>query len=365
MPSKLARNVPLEILGRALNIKTPLLVPSFSSKALADIGPVFEALKLDITESFLVSAYDISYGNLKLPSEALAEVLFLDSGGYEVSKDYDVMDPQYPSAEPKKWCQKDFQKVLQEIDTVMPTFVTAFDHPNERQSISQQINNAVETFKCFPDMGREILFKPETVNAPLVPIDSLIYHVRKFSEFDIVGITETELGSSVLDRMVSIARLRRAMDENNVKKPLHVYRSLDPVCTPLYFLAGADIFDGLSWIRFSYWKDMAVHHKNRSLLEFGPYERDERALIRCCAQNLYFLTNLKRRLDRYLLDRDEDVIGGEIMDHLCGSIVNKRRLKTGPLASFHSVKRSTMASVKDVQGGDVRASADGPAWWSA
>ena len=309
MPSNLARTLPLTIQGRELKVSTPLLVPSFSSKAGNDLNEIFEALKLSITESFLVSAYDVRYKRIAIPNNALAEVMFLDSGGYEVTKDFDVTDPYYPSPEPRPWTKDQYRDILEKVDPIMPTFVTSFDHPLERQSASQQVDAAIAVFKDFPGLGREILFKPEEEGQAYIPIPSLTAQVSRFSEFDIVGMTETELGGSVLERMANISRVRTAMDVNGVTKPLHIFGSLDPVCTPLYFLAGADIFDGLSWIRFSYQNDIAVYHKNHTPLQFGIVDSDRLSRFRSLDANLHYLSELKGRLRRYLLDMDEKRLG--------------------------------------------------------
>jgi hypothetical protein len=50
--------------------------------------------------------------------------------------------------------------------------------------------------------------------------------------------------------MKAIAKIRREMNRNDINIPIHVFGSLDPVTTPLYYMSGADIFDGLSWLRF-------------------------------------------------------------------------------------------------------------------
>lgn len=314
MPSMLARSINLTIRGEPQKVKTPLLIPSFSSKASVDITTIFEALRTSITETLLVSAYDIFYGKIELPVIAPAEVLFLDSGGYEVSKDYDIMDPQYadpgyPPPNQRGWDLEKHQQILEGIDPIIPTIATAFDHPDQRRSIPHQIDAALETFKHYSQLGREILIKPEAPDEEFVGISRLVAEVSRFREFDVIGITESELGKSVLDRMANIARIRSAMALEGVTKPLHIFGSLDPVCTPLYFLAGADIFDGLSWLRFSYWKDLAVYHRNRAPLEYGTGEREQRGLVRAYSANLYYLEELKQRFDRYLLDGDKEQLG--------------------------------------------------------
>ena len=285
------------------------MVPSFSSKAGTDVDEVFETLKRSITESFLVSAYDVKYEKITIPGNALAEVMFLDSGGYEVSKDIDVTDPYYPSPEPRPWTMERYRNVLEKADPIMPTFVTSFDHPLERKSISQQVDAAIETFRDFPGFGREILLKPEEVGQAYIPIDNLTAQVSRLSEFDIVGVTETELGESILERMTNISRVRTAMDVHGVTKPLHIFGSLDPVCSPLYFLAGADIFDGLSWIRFSYQGDLALYHKNSTPFQFGIVDGDGLNRFRSLDANLHYLSELKGRLRRYLRDGNESRLG--------------------------------------------------------
>ena len=309
MQSELARSMPLKIRGAPVNVKTPLLVPSFSSKAMLDVDRLFEELSPSITESFLISAYDLHYNFIQLPTCELAEVVFLDSGGYEAAKDHDKMDPLYDAGQTNAWTIEDYRSLLETVALIMPTFVTAFDHPAERRPIEEQVRIAVETFKAFPCVGREILFKPETNDQRFIPIRNLIAQIPCFSQFDIIGITEMELGGSTLDRMANIARLRIAMNNEDVDVPLHIFGSLDPVCTPLYFLAGADIFDGLSWVRFSYREDMAVYHKNHIPLQFGIKDSDELSLARSYDANLHSLSELKTRLMRYLLDGDEHRLG--------------------------------------------------------
>ena len=90
---------------------------------------------------------------------------------------------------------------------------------------------------------------------------------------------------------------------------MHIFGSLDPVCTPLYFLAGADIFDGLSWIRFSYRDDIAVYHKNNTPLRYGIGDSDRLSRYRSLDSNLHYLSELKGRFRRYLLDGDEKRLG--------------------------------------------------------
>ena len=51
-------------LGNFTELKTPILLPSFSSKGFPKVQKIIKACEEYITDEILVSAYDISYGNL-------------------------------------------------------------------------------------------------------------------------------------------------------------------------------------------------------------------------------------------------------------------------------------------------------------
>jgi hypothetical protein len=65
--------------------RTPLLVPSFSSKGFPEIKEIVGYSSELIEGPILVSAYDLHYGCIEGPFD-FASLIFLDSGGYEASK---------------------------------------------------------------------------------------------------------------------------------------------------------------------------------------------------------------------------------------------------------------------------------------
>jgi hypothetical protein len=71
--------------------RTPLLVPSFSSKGFPDISKILSVNSELISGPVLVSAYDLHYANIQPPFD-FASLIFLDSGGYEAAKDYQFSD---------------------------------------------------------------------------------------------------------------------------------------------------------------------------------------------------------------------------------------------------------------------------------
>src|SRR5258706_15857424 len=86
-------------------IETPLLVSSFSSKGFrfidkskssikSEVGELISSVSEFITESALVSAFDLKYylgagKDLRKKYKLSPTVLFVDSGGYETLEDYD------------------------------------------------------------------------------------------------------------------------------------------------------------------------------------------------------------------------------------------------------------------------------------
>ena len=311
MISSLARELPVTIRGDRINVTTPLLIPSFSSKAVhgSDLTKFFEVYIPNIPDSFLISAYDIYHEYLPIPTDQSAEVMFLDSGGYESSKDDEILAPMYPSAEPLKFSLENYESVLSAMPSSFPIIATSFDHPRIRMPIKEQIEAASRTFSQFPSLGREILIKPETDTQTLLRIDLVTSNIAAFSNFDAIGLVEKELGRSTGERMMNIAKVRLAMDHEGLTEPIHIFGSLDPISTLLYFLAGADMFDGLNWIRFAYFRGLTVQHLDRIALEFEPRELDRRGLARNYASNLHYLTELQNRMRRFLLDGDPQRLG--------------------------------------------------------
>ena len=81
---------------------------------------------------------------------------------------------------------------------------------------------------------------------------NLLPYLERLRNIDIVGVTEKELGKGLFDRLKRIALLRQGLNDAGLELPIHIWGGLDPVTTPIYFFAGADIFDGISWLRYSF-----------------------------------------------------------------------------------------------------------------
>jgi hypothetical protein len=216
-----------------------------------------------------VSAYDVKYTK-KFPNMSFSDLIFLDSGGYEVARDMDVSEIGLYKPESEDW-DRDLHKCsIKKLSTSKPVVLISYDHPNERHSIKDQIVYAESLFKRRKNV-KEILLKSEK-SKHTIDISHIIENVEALDQFDIIGVTEKELGSSMLDRMLNIAKLRKDMDDAGVKKPLHLFGGLDPISTPLYYFAGADIFDGLSWLRFVFDNGNTLYIDSYGPKKYGIHE---------------------------------------------------------------------------------------------
>jgi hypothetical protein len=98
--------------------------------------------------------------------------------------------------------------------------------------------------------------------------------------------------------------LRRALDKAGLEIPIHVFGSLDTVTTPLYFLAGADIFDGLTWLRFAFHDGLTVYKQNYGAIKLGVVTPAHVVDGRCWNNNYYYMKDLELEMRRFLNGHD-------------------------------------------------------------
>src|SRR5437868_7047917 len=290
------------MIGGAEVDRTPLLVPSFSSKGFPEVKQILKTAEELIEGPMLISAYDIHYKHISPPFD-FASLLFLDSGGYEASKDADLSDTGEREHIPARWSTDFHNQIASDWNAGVPTVMISYDHPKERLSITNQIERAAGLPRNSR-IAREILLKPETEAQRFLQMTSVLSHVRRLADFDVIGITEKEAGNSILERMQNIARLRRALDAIGLETPIHVFGSLDTVSTVLYFTVGADIFDGLTWLRFAFKDGYTLYRQNYGALILGVGTKAHMLDARCWFNNYYYLNDLQLQMRRFLNDGD-------------------------------------------------------------
>ncbi|UTR12734.1 hypothetical protein MM300_10865 [Evansella sp. LMS18] len=284
------------------NIKTPLIVPSFSSKGFEDIAEIHDYVKEFITEASLVSAYDLYYDNIPKQGQDIyiSDILFIDSGGFERDQDTELSELYPTTYISSEWNKDIHSEVIQKIEGYTQIVIVNFDS-KERKTIEKQITEASELFDVHPNFISDFLCKPEEVNQDYINVNKIIMQINNLSHFSILGFTEKELGNSVLKRCSSIYRIRKALYENNLDVPIHIFGCIDPLNILAYFLCGADIFDGLSWLRFKFTNSGEAVYRNSHALSNGDWASSDNMLrAKTYADNIDILIKLSTKMHRYL-----------------------------------------------------------------
>lgn len=303
-----------------IEIETPLLIPSFSSKGFgfkkkpkrskSDTSEVIDAIMFSkefLNESLLISAYDIHYKHIPISEDFLVtDITFIDSGGYETGNAYDISATTKYNYDLKVWNLEQLKKVLKKWPEHKARVIVSYDHGNFRIPLENQIDDAEALFKEFPNSLNDFLIKPETKDQLYIKTPNIIKNIHKLKNFDIIGITERELGNSILQRMLNLHKIRTALDKEKITAPIHVFGSLDPITSILYFLAGAEIFDGLTWLKYSYYNNCAIYSSNYGVLnpDLGINIIDSKVKSFTISKNTYYLEKMKYTMRDFVKDKN-------------------------------------------------------------
>jgi len=292
-----------------VTITTPILIPSFSSKGFSfnedrtsEITEIIKTTSEWLTETALISAHDCHYQYVPSDIYSTVKICFVDSGGYEKNNDYDLSTVYASEGSDSTWNENLLINVYDSLPSDSSFVLVSYDRMG--QTIAKQIESARELLSKYRTNLRTILVKREITSQRYINIQSVLQHTNTLGDFDIVGLTEKELGKSILDRMHNIARVREDLDRHGINSPIHIFGSLDPVTTILYFLSGAEIFDGLTWLRYVYLNGVAVYPHNYGSLKIGIHQRDDFVRSKAWVENINYLQDLTYQMKNYLLDRD-------------------------------------------------------------
>lgn len=290
-----------------VDVDTPLIIPSFSSRGFPEVRDIYAQTRDFIVDVSLVSAYDLYYqfiGNDIYSSD----LIFIDSGGYETQpiKATTNLDDLYVSKNTsliKTWNPYLHKDVLDDLKPYSQFVFISYDDWRNPQPISQQIDSAMDFFERYPNVASNFLYKPETQNANYINVESLINDISKIASFSILGITEKELGDSLLERCQNLLRIRSALNEKALQIPIHILGCLDSSLIIAYFLCGADIFDGLAWLRYVFTQGMVFYRSTATLLQkqWNYAERDLSSFY--SLQNLQELNSLSKAMSQFCQTR--------------------------------------------------------------
>lgn len=295
-------------------IDSPLLIPSVSSKGfplvdgLSEAGAVLPLVMGELDAAVLISAYDIHHrlvpdadrlyeGDLTQSLYGSVPLLVVDSGGYELSSTFEAGDPQRTPYRPTAFSRVEFEAVVDRLPAGQGLLVVTYDEPDPaRPGYASQFAAARDFADAHPDLRVNWLVKPAADENRVVP-QELLGDSLELDAFAVLGVTEKELGDSIVDRIVCLSELRRLLDDAGCHSlPIHVFGALGPALTSLYFMAGAELFDGLSWLRYAYYEDLSVHPEELSIPS-GSWDaphvlREARRYL----SNIRYLKGLRQRL---------------------------------------------------------------------
>jgi hypothetical protein len=271
-------------LGRT---ETPLLVPSFSSTVTPRIGDIFAKVKEQLTTASLVSAYDLNFKHINKDDIWYSKNVFVDSGTYEKRK--------LNNKESKKWSVKMYGNLLDQLQPLTNLIIVNYD---EVGNFDSQLSAADDFFKGHPIGKKEFLFKRSAELNRTINVRSLTDNIQRLKGFDVIGITKDEMGNSLLERCETIVKVRRSLDSAGLQTPIHVFGCLDPLSILAYFFCGADIFDGLVWLRHGFQDNVAMYQSNFALVNKKWAEYDDSLSLFMYVSNLSSLNRLMVMMNR-------------------------------------------------------------------
>ncbi|MCY3978647.1 MAG: hypothetical protein OXG23_11165 [Chloroflexi bacterium] len=231
----------------------PIFAYSFSSRGFENLPERLSLHLPSVPDVYLVSLYDYRYllHACQIISGSDSRIRIWDSGGYETSKDDDLSSHFSAIAGSEPWCEETYVETACSIPWNMRDILVSYDayeNPASRP-VSKQLEDACLLFEQIPGhyLRDALLHVDHTVD-----IRSLVNDLSKFEGcFDILGFTEKDVAATWFNGINFIADVRSELDKKLKQyMPLHLFGCFDPKSMVYFYLAGADIFDGLSWLRY-------------------------------------------------------------------------------------------------------------------
>ena len=165
-----------------LEVSTPLIAPSFSSRGFPHISNVWEEFKHKLYGVCLVSAFDVAEGRIPTDATDVVNVVIVDSGMYETNREYNS-GKLHTSALPSEWTRARYHESVKDIGEKGNVILVNFD---EVGRLEQQIKRSSEDFSHTPHAVSDFLVKP-THPTGLVNLPKLFHHQEALREFDEVS----------------------------------------------------------------------------------------------------------------------------------------------------------------------------------
>lgn len=308
----------------------PLLIPSFSSKGnlflttkdgkcVSDNYSLLQALDIKVSKTYLVSSYDIYYGFMPNDPNELpnTDYLFIDSGGYEINDGFDLSERNKFNYNILPWDVVKMRAVYQRICTCekfqnTKIILSGYDGQG---SLHKQLNEIQLLESEFPNAVINYIIKIGC------PIDDLLNEIRleqmHICNTSVLGFPEKELGHTVRERLQNLIIIKKCLLDCGWSGNIHLLGGLEPNLIKLYYFAGADIFDGLSWQRIRYRSNSTLFAPDVFFISLSEYENkylmmsDNLAVLNDITGDLSILSNKRYENMRILessLKSDESSI---------------------------------------------------------
>jgi len=224
-------------------IKTPFFFPSISSiRTNFKVTDYFDLIKRTGYPGFLISAYDVyqveETDKLSKEISNLSETskfVLVDSGHYETFWNND-----------KKWSFKKYDSILKNIKLDMCFSHDVFWEKDKKlkEHVSETVTNTAMTAGSL--IQGEVI---PIIHGTPDTFSSIIKGVIKGIEPQIIGITERELGASLLERASTLKKIRDEVDTIRENIVIHLLGTGNPASILIYTLCGANTFDALEWCK--------------------------------------------------------------------------------------------------------------------
>jgi len=103
-------------------------------------------------------------------------------------------------------------------------------------------------------------------------LDEIKGNVNELQKIQIIGLTEKELGNTVKEKLLNLISLKKLLMSLEWNGKIHIFGGLEPSLSKLYYIAGADIFDGLSWQRMRYRTNSTLYDPFSYDISYNEYE---------------------------------------------------------------------------------------------
>lgn len=235
----------------------PLFIYSYSSKGFPDVIERLEH-SLPHVPSYLLSLYDYEYifpSGLILAEDS--RIRIWDSGGYETA----ICPTCSNSVSFKKWDENTYIQTANRIPWNGHDVLVSYDTPYESISVKQQLERALHLYtKVKGTYTKDLLIHVPNNMDPYVLAETLKPYA---SEFHVLGLTEKEIAPTWAHGAYFINRLRAALSVFDMERyiPIHVFGCFDLKTMIRFALAGADIFDGLTWLRYLFLNGKTLYRR--------------------------------------------------------------------------------------------------------